>query len=136
MFDWSDETTRQFALARAAAVATAVGYAEAGFAVALDDVGFPAEAQSLFVEPLSAFPVYKVLLLPKLDTALNRNAERTNKRFETAALVETIRGLHKTFTQQARDFRAAGWLVIDSSELSLEETVAHILNSVGYRVGG
>lgn len=111
-------------------------YAEAGFAVALDDVVFPAEAQSLFVEPLSAFAVYKVLLLPKLDTVLSRNAERTNKRFETAALVETIRDLHKTFTKQARDFKEAGWLVVDSSELSLEETVAHILNSAGYKVEG
>lgn len=136
VFVWSDETTRQFALARTAAVATAVCYAEAGFAVALDDVVFPAEAQSFFVEPLSAFAVYKVLLIPRLDIALSRNAERTTKRFETAALVETIRDLHKTFTEQEHDFREAGWLVVDSSELSLEKTVAHILNSAGYEVEG
>lgn len=134
VFDWTEETTRQFALARGAAVGMATSYLEAGFAVALDDVVFPAEAQSLFVERLGAFPVYKVLLIPRLDIALSRNAERTNKRFDTAALEGVIRSLHKTFTEQERDFRAAGWLVIDSSEETLERTVTHILNSAGYKV--
>lgn len=131
IYNWSDETTRQFGLARAAAVATAVRYAEAGFAVTFDDVVFPAETETLFVEPLHPFAVYKVLLIPRLDVVLRRNAERTNKRFETAALVNIIEDLHKTFSEQEHDFKAAGWLVIDSSELTLEQTVAHILNSAG-----
>ena len=102
-------------------------YIKAGFAVALDDVVFPAEIEAIYIKPLQAFSIYKVLLLPKLDTVLKRNAERTNKRFETTALVETIENLYKTFAEQENDFRAAGWLVIDSSELTLEQTVAHIL---------
>ena len=127
IFNWSEETTRQFALARETAVAATLRYVEAGFAVALDDVVFPAETETLYMEPLHAFSVYKVLLLPKLAVVLKRNTERTNKRFETSALATTIRNLHKTFTEQEDDFRAAGWLVIDSSELTLEQTVAHIL---------
>ena len=102
-------------------------YIKAGFAVALDDVVFPAETEMLYVEPLHTFPIYKVLLLPKLNIVLRRNAERTNKRFETSALATTIQNLHKTFTEQEKDFRAAGWLVVDSSELTLEQTVAYIL---------
>ncbi len=127
VFNWSEETTRQFALARTTAVAVATRYAETGVAVALDDVVFPAEAEALFVKPLFAFEIHKVLLLPKLEVVLKRNAERTTKRFETAALIETIKTLHKTFTEREPDFRAAGWLVIDSSGLTLTETVAHIL---------
>lgn len=38
VFNWSEETDRQFALARTAAVGMATSYLEAGFAVALDDV--------------------------------------------------------------------------------------------------
>ncbi len=130
--NWSDETTRQFGLARAAAAAMAVRYAEAGFAIAFDDVVFPAETEALFIKPLRPFAVYKVLLIPRLSVVLKRNAERTNKHFKTAALVEIIKDLHKTFSEQARDFKAAGWLVIDSSEETLEDTAAHILRSTGY----
>jgi len=74
IFNWSDETTRQFGLAREAAVGVAVRYAEAGFAVAFDDVVFPAETEALFIKPLRPFQVHKVLLIPRLSVALNRNA--------------------------------------------------------------
>lgn len=127
VFDWTEETTQQFALARGAAVGVARIYSEAGFAVAIDDVVFPAEAQ-LFIEPFQA-KVYKILLIPQLDTVLKRNAERTNKFFDTAVLAGTIRKLHKMFSEQERDFRAAGWLVLDSSEETLTETVTRILRS-------
>lgn len=125
VFNWSEETDRQFALARTAAVGMATSYLEAGFAVALDDVVFPAEAELVYAKPLPE--IYKVLLLPRLEVILKRNAERTNKRFETGALVKTIETLHKTFAEQETGFRAAGWLVIDSSELTLAETVSRIL---------
>src|SRR5437763_326435 len=66
--EWTPETTRQFRLARRSAAQIALVYAGAGFAVAIDDVVFPAEAQALFVEPLAAFPVRKILLRPDLQT--------------------------------------------------------------------
>lgn len=133
VFEWTEETTQQFALARGAAVGMARSHAEAGFAVALDDVVFPAEAEQLFAGPLQAFEVHKVLFLPRLDIALTRNAERTYKPFDTAVLVETIKNLHKMFAEQEQDFRAAGWRVLHSSEETLEETIARILNRTGYR---
>lgn len=133
VFDWTEETARQFALARGAAAGVAGTYAEAGFAVALDDVVFPAETEALFVRPLRAYEIHKVLLLPRLDAVVRRNAERTNKHFDTVVLAETIGKLHRMFAEQEQDFRAAGWLVLDSSEETLEETVAYILNHTGYR---
>lgn len=135
VFDWTEETTRQFELARTSAAATAARYAKAGFAVALDDVVFPAEAESLFVKPLQPFVVHKVLLTPRLEIALGRNAARTTKRFDTGALAETIAHLHAVFAEQEQDFKTAGWLLLDSSELTLEETVTRILSSTGYKVG-
>lgn len=122
---WTGETTRQFRLARQAAAHLASVYAAANFAVAIDDVIFPVEAQQLFVDVLAAFPVHKVLLQPQVSIALQRNAQRTNKRFDTAMLNNTICKTHWALAKQP--FAEHGWLVIDSSELNLDETVAEIL---------
>ena len=95
--------------------------------MALDDVVFPAETELVYAKPLP--DIQKVLLLPGLEITLKRNAERTNKHFETVALIEIIKTLRERFTEHKPDFRAAGWLVIDSSELTLAETVSRILDS-------
>ncbi len=126
VFSWSEETDRQFALARTAAVGTATNYLDAGFAVVLDDVAFPAETEQVYATPLP--DIRKVLLLPSLETILKRNAERTHKPFDTATLTGVIKTLHGRFTEQAQDFRAAGWRVISSSKLTLAETVARIVD--------
>src|SRR5947209_12215791 len=66
---WTAETTRQFRLARQAAAQVAHIYAGAGFAVAIDDVILPAEAEALLATPLASHNVYKVLLRPDLAVA-------------------------------------------------------------------
>lgn len=123
---WTEETARQFALARRATAKAARIYAEAGFAVAIDEVIFPNEAEQLFVRPLTPLPARKILLLPDLEEALARNAARTNKNFETALLDQTIRDLDRAM--RAAPFRETGWLVLDTTNLSLPETVDRILN--------
>ena len=120
--EWTAETGRQFGLARQAAVAMAKLYAEAGFAVAIDDIIYPEDAQKEFIEPLQGYDVYKVLLQPGSDTALQRNISRTNKAFDTTILNAVIFSIHNALAD--RDF--TGWLVIDNSQLTLEETVSYI----------
>ncbi len=122
---WTVETTRQFRLAREAAAYTARLYAEAGFAVAIDDVIFPSEAQALFVEALRPHTISKVLLRPSLEVTLTRNAARTNKPFDTSLLAETCRTIYHSMNEQ--EFAAAGWIIVDSSALSVEETVDEVL---------
>lgn len=124
---WTPETTRQFRLARRSAALTARTYSEAGFAVAIDDVVFPYEADELFVQPLAPLPVRKILLRPQVDIALARNAGRTNKNFDTAALASTIIELDRHMS--ADFFLKKGWSVIDNSALTLEETVDRILGA-------
>jgi chloramphenicol 3-O-phosphotransferase len=119
------ETTRQFRLARACAMQTARLYATEGFAVVIDDVIFPHDAQKLEQEFLSGFKVHKILLRPNLEVALSRNASRTNKDFDTTILEPVIRDLYANM--QPEEFQNAGWLVLDSSELNLETTVRLIL---------
>ena len=125
---WTDETSRQFRLARKSAAQVAAVYAEAGFAVVIDDVVFPMEARHQYERPLGEHDIRKIFLQPRLDVALSRNASRANKSFDTEVLVETIRTLHNAMSQ--RIFARAGWLVIDNSDLSLEETVDEILKRI------
>lgn len=119
--NWTEETSRQFSLARAAAVQTAQIYANAGFAVVIDDIVSMAEATALYAEPLQHYAVHYTLLLPTLDTVLARNAQRRTKAFDTRMLDSPIRSIHRWMADQ--DAGAHGWQLIDTSILSVEETV-------------
>jgi len=125
---WTDETTRQFHLARKSAAQIARLYADAGFAVAIDDVIFPAEAQAVYAAPLSTYSVHKILLKPDIEIALARNASRTNKSFDTAGLAGIIRQIHDAMPVSV--FTRAGWIVIDSTHLTLDGTVDDILRRI------
>ena len=123
--EWTKETTRQFTLSRRAAAVVARIYAEAGFAVALDDVIFPDETEALFGEALRGCAFHRVALRPSVAVALARNAARTTKPFDPSFLTATIRALDQAM--RAQPFDDDGWLVIDTSNLSVEETVERIL---------
>jgi adenylylsulfate kinase-like enzyme len=130
--NWTDETNRQFWLARQAAVQTARLYANAGFVVAIDDIIYPAEAQALYISQLPGYPIGKVVLQPTLDSALERNAQCTNKYYDTTVLTGTIRAIHQSLA--AYNFAEAGWLSIDSTNLIVEQTVDEILTHVTFIV--
>ncbi len=121
----TSETTRQFRLARVAAIQIAQMYAAEGFAVVIDDVIFPIDVAQLEQEFLSGFKIHKILLRPSLEVALKRNASRTNKDFDTTILEPVIRDLFAGMKPE--EFEGAGWIVFDSSELSLETTTHLIL---------
>lgn len=125
---WTEETTRQFRLARRAAAQAARLYAEAGFAVALDDVVFAADVLTMYEQHLAGLSISRVLLLPSVESALRRNAARTTKPFATDVLAEPIRQLHQALAAQGTAL--AGWLVLDTSDLSVDATVAQILARV------
>ena len=119
--NWTDETTRQFALARTVAAYTATLYADAGFAVAVADVLSPEDAAAHFSDPRCQ----KILLMPTLEAALERNATRTNKNFETSGLEPLIRHVYRWM--EGHDW--SGWTAIDNTKLSLTETVDAILEA-------
>lgn len=123
--EWTDETARQFDLARRAAAQMAGIYAEAGFAVAIDDVLDAAAPGALFAELAEQNPVVKVLLYPSLASTLARNATRTNKPFETAGLAETIERLHASTDLAA--YERHGWLILDTGEHTPEQSADAIL---------
>ncbi|MBX2999330.1 MAG: AAA family ATPase [Caldilineaceae bacterium] len=125
---WTDETGRQFRLARWAALQSATIYAEAGFAVAIDDVLDEKSYQRQYQQLLHGYTIHKVLLSPNVDVLLARNASRANKPFDTSILAETSHRLHAELLKS--NHPQAGWTVIDNSALSVDETVAQILRKV------
>lgn len=123
--EWTPETGRQFALARAAAGQIAATYHAAGFAVAIDDVLGPHDADAFLGGGFNRRALHKVLLHPRLEAALERSATRTNKDFGPDVLADTIRRLHGGIAPA--DYAAAGWQVIDSGAQTAEQTVEQIL---------
>ena len=118
------ESVRQFELARQASVYHAQLYAEAGFEVALDDVIWPQGAQ-FYLDALHGLKVRRVFLSPGLDTALARNAARTKKSYDTANLIPMIHGLYPLMP--VAGYEAEGWTVLDTAELTVEQTVDALL---------
>ncbi|WP_165795178.1 AAA family ATPase [Deinococcus koreensis] len=122
--DENPEATRQFRLARHAAAFHARLYVEAGFTVVVDDVLWPADL-SVLAGQWTGLDVRPVLLAPTLTVTLTRNAERTGKAFETSLLVPLIDALHPAM--RPPDFQAAGWAVLETSGLTVEEAVDALL---------
>ena len=123
--EMTPESNRQFALARQSAAQLANIYARTGFAVVIDDVIDPDNAETLIERVLSPLPVYKVLLRPKLQEALKRNAERTHKAFDTSVLINVIERIYNE--QNIEAYQIKNWLIMDSSHLTVDETVKGIL---------
>ena len=123
----ADEVVAQFRLARRCATYIAMEYAAAGYAVVVDDV-VGKIARDAF-DPLIQAGARRVVLLPSVEVAVARNRSRTNKAFDTQILEPATRGLHAEMTRS--NTSEAGWTVIDSSALTVEETVDAIVARCG-----
>lgn len=121
--DWTGETTRQFTLAEEAACRIAVVYHRAGFAVAIDHCRNLPRIEEIIDEFLREASVLRVCLVPTLEENLRRNHARTNKDFDTRELDFIIEGMNPSMVSGAGE----DWLILDSTDLSVEETVARIL---------
>jgi chloramphenicol 3-O-phosphotransferase len=121
--EWSEETTRQFALARRAAAQMAADYSDAGFTAVIDDV-VREEDMDQFVS-LGGRSVTKVLLTSSLDVTLARNRVRTNKPFDTGVLEPGVKRLYDSLLASCRE--DAGWIALDTSELDVAASVTEIL---------
>jgi chloramphenicol 3-O-phosphotransferase len=124
---WTEETGRQFVIARRAAVELARIYAGEGFAVVIDDVLLPGEGEEVYESALEGYKVHKVFLWAELAVNRSRNRERTNKNFDTAGLEGLIGRLHEWMKPEA--YGKAGWMVVDSTGLGVEETVDAVVGS-------
>ena len=128
---WSSETQQQFDLSWRTAAGMAARYADAGFIVVIDDVLREEDLRRQFYPELGERSVRRVLLKPPLATAIARNRERTTKDFDPERLVPIIERLHDSLAAEI-----AGWVVIDTSALSIAETVDRTLAAFARPPGG
>jgi hypothetical protein len=123
---WSDELARQVALARDSAVHMVFTYHNAGFTVVIDDfwdADHLADYQALFNHP----DFHKIVLYPGQGEAHQRNLQRSGGSPARAYIDEGIQTVYQQLNLVAPHLREDGWLVIDTTNLSIEETVQTIL---------
>jgi adenylylsulfate kinase-like enzyme len=122
-FDIPPETFRQLRLARESASVMARMYSDDGFAVAIDDFWLGENPDEDYNRKISR-RITRVLLLPKLETTLQRLYARNPDEGSFKQILErAIRSLQAGIQGHPK----MGWLVIDSSDLSVEQTVDLIL---------
>lgn len=125
-FEWTDETERQFRLAEESCAEMAKIYQAAGFAVAIDHCRRYPRLNELFAAKLADVPCHRIAVLCDLETALHRNATRTGKNFDPAALEPAIRTLQPVFADVPED-----WISVENANAEIEEVVADLLNKIG-----
>jgi chloramphenicol 3-O-phosphotransferase len=116
------ETKLQFRLSWEMAATMAARYADEGFVVVIDDV-VPRWGLEVYERALGDRALRKVLLAPSLEIALERNSRRKGKPFDSALLVPVIKNLHPSLLSSG-----LGWLVLDNSRMTIDETVAAVLD--------
>ena len=124
--DWGEELVRQIALARGVAIGMALDYAAAGFAVVIDDFYDPrglVEYRALLGRPTT----HPVLLYPTPDEARRRHAARSGGGPGGASIDAVVSHAYSALTPVVGRLEREGWLVLDTTRMSVDATVAAIL---------
>lgn len=123
--NWTDETALQFTIARRNAGRLAQDYVASGFSVVIDDVIHEQDLQTQLLPHLGGLVPRKVLLSPSIFVVHRRNSQRTNKTFDTRILEPIAARMHGELIAKCPP--AAGWLVLDTSTIGIDDTVDRIL---------
>jgi hypothetical protein len=119
---FTEEVIQQFQMARSTAIYMAQLYARQGVDVVIDDVCVP----SNFVEQYAALfeipEVKRILLYPKAEIVIERIKQRGGP-FEHIPYVPVI---YSFLDAMPKD----GWIVLDSSEWTIEQTVEAVLSNI------
>jgi deoxyadenosine/deoxycytidine kinase len=119
---FTQEVMQQFQMARSTAIYMARLYAEHGLDVVIDDVCVPPN----FVEQYAALfeipGVHRVLLYPRESVVI----ERITKRGGPLEHIPYVPVIYNQLDSMSKD----GWIVLDSSEWTIEQTVNEILSRV------
>lgn len=125
--DWSPALIEQLALARTCVSQMAAAYHRAGFAVVIDDFWDPHSQLSEYRELLRGHDTIGVLLYPTEDTALARSRHRAGPGAADDYIAGGIRAVYAHLQTAVDDLAQHGWLVLDTTTLSVAQTVEAIL---------
>ena len=132
--EWSDALTQQISLARSNATYMTQTYTNAGFVVALDDFldfNFPRDYEALLKRP----GVHPILLYPPQSTAHQRNLKRTGDGPGRIYIDQGIQLVYEGIKEFVPIMEQNGWQVLDTTEMSIEETVDEILRRANVTPG-
>jgi hypothetical protein len=129
---WSQGLIEQLALSRASVSAMAICYNQAGFAVVVDDFYDQNSRLIEYEALLTAQQTHKILLYPSEPTAMARNLERYGPGRKTDHLAVGIRIVYDHLQSAVVDgLKEQGWIVVDSTDQGVEQTVAEIMARTG-----
>jgi len=123
---WSDDLTQQVTLARTSVIQMALSYHCAGFVVVIDDFWDP-NHRSDYRALLSHPDIHKIVLYPGQGEAHRRNLERSGEGPARAYIDEGVRIVYQQLNAAVPQLVQEGWLVLDTTTLSIEATVTTIL---------
>ncbi len=116
----------QLRLAREVVSSMTSLYHDHGYTVIIDDVLSSGDIQALFTQ-FDQTMLHKIFLCPSFEHVLARNQQRYPK-FDLAKWQPIIATLYQDLYRQ--NTPEAGWIVLDSSSWSIEQTVDAILHAV------
>ncbi|PKN87462.1 MAG: hypothetical protein CVU46_04220 [Chloroflexi bacterium HGW-Chloroflexi-8] len=123
----NEALVEQVALARKSVCQIALNYHEAGFVVVIDDF-FHADHLADY-DPLIKHPfTYKILLHPGQKIAHERNLARSGTSPARDYIDEGIRIVYDQLQNEVPKLSREGWIIIDTTSLSIGETVTRIIN--------
>lgn len=122
--EWTSETDRQMRDALRIAFFAAEQHQLAGFQVLLEHF-FMADDLKAATQVLGA-KTRGALLLPRLEVNILRNWQREAPENRLQSDEELIRSLQAYFRRDTK-MQDAGWIVIDNSDLTVEETANAVL---------
>ena len=129
--DWNQELIEQLVLARENVSVMALRYNENGFAVTVDDFWDHISRLTEYQALMTASHTYRILLYPTEETALARNFGRYGPGEKNDRYAGAIRFAYPLLRTAIAELKEQGWLVVDSTDQSIEETVAEILERTG-----
>lgn len=119
---FTEEVIQQFQMARSTAIYMARLYANQGVDVVIDDICVPSNFVEQYVALFEMEGVYRVLLYPRADIVINRIKKRGG-RLEHINHVPTIYSFLDSMPKDS-------WIVLDSSDWTIEQTVNAVLSNI------
>lgn len=128
--DWSDELVQQIRLARNSVAYVATCYHQAGYAVVIDDF-WDDNLDSDYERIMAEKHIHKIVLYPIQQEAHARNAKRAKNSVEQSYIDEGIRLVYARLTDAMVQLQQQNWVFLDTTALSVEDTVRTILQQTG-----
>lgn len=123
---WGDALVEQLRLARKIATEMAKTYHAAGFTVVIDDFLDPYSRLSEYAELFDMAELRRFVLFPEQLKAHAQNLNRSGPGALQQYLDEGIRIAYEVLNREVPHLVQEGWVVLDTTHNSLEETVARL----------